>query len=1281
MPAPLHLSLTDYTDASHWRWVLSAANGRFLADHSVRLDPASREYRGFLELADYLDFFQEAYPPEKQLDELGAWVGEQVFGGLRDTLWQHRAQPCQIVQVSVPEQAQELLFRPYELARFGNGQSFREAGIRFIYRREGAALPAAAKPPAQPSLRILTVFSLPVRQNPLNLRRERYGLQCLVRKLNQTKQVAVELRVLQYGATRDLLAETLQEAAGWDLVHLSGHGDKGELLLEDAAGGTDTINADELGDLLCNSAERLKLLILDACHSGASSHAAARVHLGLDKTPLRETGAEGEALAEAARTELPSLAQQLAERLDCAALAMRYPVGDAFATELALCLYGKLLDKQLALPAALQLALAETLKRKIPLPPLSAVTPILIGSRAAELRLIPPPADPAKPDLNRVDLATFFPQEPPRFVGRLQPMLRASQALAPHSPERGVLFHGMPGAGKTACALELAYRHTEHRFTGYVWYQAPEAGREIATALFNLLFEIERQLNNPDLGLTASLADPQRFRQFTLPRLSGLLRRHSLLLVLDNLENLLSDSGSWRDPLWGEVLAALLKHDGPSRLVLTSRRLPADLEKHPGLQREAIHVLSFAESLLLARELPGLNALFADPAGLQLLRQTLRVAQGHPKLLELADGLAADRATLRRQVAAAEAEASRKGEALDAFFAVGLEREGESRRDEAGFLAELRDWTAGVSAQLPPSARLLFHTLSRLEAEDRRREVLDDNWQDILQRLGKDTEPNPLAPREKAGVRASTVAEASQAALAEPGQGLPAALDTLAQAGLIAPEIPADPELSPQQKQALEQALAAHSLSLDEWLAHYRQAHTVYNLHPGVAEAARAAAELAEAVETTLADYHITRHQHGLETELQGGTSLVIDAARRAAPYLLRRQRWAEAADLLENMLLRDESPETLAYALPLLHRIAESTQGSREGLMAAGILANALRLVGQFGEAEAKLRDIMRQASTQGELRWASVAAGQLLDLLRATSRLDEALTLTEEIAAYTRLALPWTQLLNEGQRLQVLVALGRYEEVLEAVEQLRPRLDSLLEQSAVEEAVTPWNVRELLLDTGRSAALRGRHYEKALELNATLLHFKEQRGAAALELARTRYNDYGPLLRLGRHAEVRKLLLDCRSVFEAERSIEGLGKVWSALADLANETGEPADAVRFEETALAYKYQTGQPEICAGSHNNLANYLQRLGQDSASVLAHYLAAAVIGLQTRAGGLSLTLQNLANIPRPPQAPSFESVVAQVERIEGVRFRALCQTLPPTFPDGDAALAYLWQQL
>jgi hypothetical protein len=144
--------------------------------------------------------------------------------------------------------------------------------------------------------------------------------------------------------------------------------------------------------------------VLDACYSGAASHAAARARLGMD--PRVDLGAErqdpaadlaAQESAAAGQTVLPSLAQSLVRELDCAALAMRYPVDDAFATELMLALYEKLLERGQPLPAALHLALNEALAGDDAVPPQAAATPILFGSSACALRLAPPDRSEAAP--------------------------------------------------------------------------------------------------------------------------------------------------------------------------------------------------------------------------------------------------------------------------------------------------------------------------------------------------------------------------------------------------------------------------------------------------------------------------------------------------------------------------------------------------------------------------------------------------------------------------------------------------------------------------------------------------------------------------------------------------------------------------------------------------------------------------------------------------------------------------------------------------------------------
>jgi len=465
----------------------------------------------------------------------------------------------------------------------------------------------------------------------------------------------------------------------------------------------------------------------------------------------------------------------------------------------------------------------------------------------------------------------------------------------------------------------------------------------------------------------------------------------------------------------------------------------------------------------------------------------------------------------------------------------------------------------------------------------------------------------------------------------------------------------------------------------------YAARATTYTIHPGVAETVRAAADPAvlAVADVKLGNYHGAMYQQGLKREMEGGGNVVTESARRAAPYLLRQARWNEAATLLERMLLRDRSPDSLAFALPLLRRIVEATAGTELELSYAGILAKTLLNTGRTAEAEPILRDLIARGAAQGNYRVASCVAGDLCNLLGSSGRLAEALRVAEEKAAYTRQAGlgPWTQLGDEGRRLQVLADMGRYDEVLAAVEALRPQMDALPLTSEAEEAVDPWNVRETLLDTGHTAALRNERWETALAFNAEVLKVMKARGAEALEVARARFNDNGPLLRLRRYDDARAVLLSCRPVFEAERHIEMLGKVYSALASLESETGGRAEAVRFGEVALGYKYQAGKPEDCAISHHNLANYLERQDADPTTVLAHRLAAAAIRLQVQSGRLFTTVHILANSDRPPTPPAFSTVAERVEAIEGVRFRALFERLPRTAPDIDAALAAVWQMV
>jgi hypothetical protein len=479
MPANLILSLEDFKNQNEWRWVLLDERSSFINDHVVKLDPKDFEYEGFTDLYKWvrtheeLDNLRESR--RRLTAQVGRWVGEKVFGRIGADIL--NAGTPAVVRVQLPDAAASLLYRPFELA-YVNGVPFALQHISLVFDIKGVP---GDKIPVGEQLRILAVFSLPDQTSPLGLRRERYELKKLVNKVRQSKGGSlIELTILQYGVTRELLADVLQEGEGWDVVHFSGHGLAGGLLLERSNGQRDMIPTEKLIPLLAPAKERLKMVVLAACESAAATISETKRWLGLYE-PNSEAPTSGGGQPSVVNVELASVAQRIAKNMNCAVLAMRYPVGDDFAIDLALKFYDLLLDKHRPMPDALQMALHEVWGdgTRAGLVPFAPATPALFGSLAGTLKLIPPRRTNYTIVTDKPGLERSFDPEPERFVGRLGPMTRAAAAFTHDSSYRAVLFYGMAGAGKTTCALELSYRYERNRFTFFAWHKAPD---EIAGA-------------------------------------------------------------------------------------------------------------------------------------------------------------------------------------------------------------------------------------------------------------------------------------------------------------------------------------------------------------------------------------------------------------------------------------------------------------------------------------------------------------------------------------------------------------------------------------------------------------------------------------------------------------------------------------------------------------------------------------------------------------------------------------------------------------------------------
>ncbi|HEX3648147.1 MAG TPA: CHAT domain-containing protein, partial [Pseudonocardiaceae bacterium] len=1151
----LRLEVSDYTGPTRWRWRLIDADGASLAEQAVELDEGEWQVEAFADLHHYL---RANADPERRLIheaelvvQVGAWLGQRVFGQVALAMAKARG-PVRLV---VPPEAAELAFRPWDLAMV-EGRPLVAYRVSFVV---DVGEQSTEKAEVGARLRMLAVFSVPSDDGALNLRKERYTLARIVHQIGAVRGTGVQLRVLQYGASRERLRHALAEPEGWDVVHVSGHGLPAGLVLEDDTGRQDVIDGAELAELLSAGTQRIKLVTLSAGESAEATAMEQLRQLGL--APVKPVGDADPA------GSLSSVAADVARRLDCAVLAMRYPVTAEFAVMLAEAFYHQVMGNGIPVAQALPLAVVTVTGQQFSpeTPALSVATPVLFGTRADGLKLVPPNGRPQVFQLERVRLAEFPPQ-PPRFVGRVGQLARATTVLAARSGLPGVVLHGPAGAGKTACALELAYAHQES-FQAIAWYTTPE-GQDTLTTLAECALALERQL--PGLKLADRAHDPVAWREI-MPGLTELLAQARVLVVLDNVESLLTETGEWQDERWAQLVAALTGHQGAARVIITSRRRPAGLPETVFV--EPIHALSLAETVSLARDLPRLRTMLdvAEHAeSRDLATRTIAATQGLPALIELAEGTAADPDVLRAGLVEAERVWQERGVSTQPFLA------GENATaDTDDYHAVLAAWIASTTAALDPDTALLFDFLCCLAPRDRVPAVIDSTWNRVWSGKGEapatDTSARILVDRGL--VRVDTDVD-----------GIPIRFrihPDVAEIGRTA----AGPDFVTTVTRVVG----------DSWLA-------------------------------TLKD---ARDRSG--TEDLG--EWVVRAARSAVPYLLRQNRWGELSAAADLALSRDRTASTAVPLLPLLAEAITATRGTSMAMVVELIHAQALVVVDPEPALSVWQR-LMRAAADREEYSEAAAIGADLFTGYRDSGRWQEALELADTLADYgTRVgAGPWTRLSNDAGRLQVLYLRGDLQEVLDAVERHRATMADLPAEPTATDAVSPAQVRESILGLGVVAAHDLGRWVHALDLNAAVRKSQEDRGAGEVELAATSFNDYGPLLQLNRAKDAADLLRVCRDAFEAAGDIVMLGNTLSALADADAKLGHTGRSVELEARALQLKYEVADPEAISVSHYNLANYVVRNGGEPVHAWAHRLASALIRYQTDSPRLDTTVQAIGRL-------------------------------------------------
>ncbi|MGI5398387.1 tetratricopeptide repeat protein [Streptomyces sp. CA-135486] len=444
------------------------------------------------------------------------------------------------------------------------------------------------------------------------------------------------VRVLNWGTLADIRAALEEER--FHVLHLSCHAGPGTLTLEDEAGRPHEVDAQQFAETL-PPGRGVPLMVLAACST-------ARVPKRWDE-PDASDGSRTRPEQSAT-----SVAWGLISRGVPAVLAMTDIVSDAYATELTSLLYEELARAERPDPlSALSRARRslETVRQRLPVGDPRAAFPewpvpalFLAGK---PLPLFEHGYETSEEILFREPVLDegMVVHKVGDFVGRRTELRRLRAAL--RDPGRaGVLVHGIGGVGKSTLAAELL--HHLGADAGLVVSVPAATTRTVDAFLETLRQRLTAYCLAEDLSendqlrrVAVALTDarsPWRdrwelIRQLVLPRLT-------VLLILDNAEDLLTRSGDGRqlsDPALADLLAAWTAASPRTRLLITSR-YPFSLPQraHKRLTTHHLGPLSLAETRKLIWRLPGLDAL--GPAD---QHRAYTDVGGHPRALEYLDAL------------------------------------------------------------------------------------------------------------------------------------------------------------------------------------------------------------------------------------------------------------------------------------------------------------------------------------------------------------------------------------------------------------------------------------------------------------------------------------------------------------------------------------------------------------------------------------------------------------------------------------------------------------------
>ena len=1148
-------------------------------------------------------------------------------------------------------------------------------------------------------LRVLFVFAEARGSRPLAARQERLELQRLLRsEIYPQRRVVADF--LTHGVTRERLQEHIREQGGYHIVHWSGHGHLNLLELAKPGGAQDRLSGTELLALFTEAGGFLpRLCFRSACHSGdilrvQDWQGFLAVAQGQEPGKKNLPASDSKDISLEERPGYTGTAHALLQGGVPSVVAMRYAIGDDYARDLAVEFSRALLAHAQPKNAAAALTMArQALRRAAGAASTSYAacdhaTPVLYGAEEPGLRLQPgrsPGLDTRQPRLQPIAELTITAHA--HCVGRTWDLagLGAEFIGASHGAEIQpvALLTGLGDMGKTALTAE-ALALWEARFEWVLLYQAKPTALSLDAMLRDIHLKLSAELGRYHDHVQARPADaiyraadvaftgPQRLERLTRNLLRA-LRDEAIWLVLDNFETNLkaqAEPGSttaplWtcQDPAWDACLRQLAMGlaDTRSLLLITCRRPLAALA---GLACHHIQLgpLPADEAALYLREHAGLRRLLCSAAAAEgaLARRLLHASRFHPLLMDRLARLATAGSALRPQLlqALATLETRHDYAQLPALFA--------TQPGDAQELAYLGDALATsldqlIDAASPAARRLLW--LIALANEPVALDLLQGVWS------GED---GPRQQQLRQIRQALDILPQLPAELKELFKAMPPALRAEIDALPPAPQPQPQPDPAALLRQLLAVGLATAEpsgpdddhpdLTCHELVRERIQAW----MHDHASDRAGMSADsirlaYAERLEAAFRDL---RHQD---------MSAALQAGSRALVYCVQAGAYARLGDFASSVVNSSTDPLLLAGLLPPLEAAADAAPEGQTRWRCLGILADALESAGRpdasllfYAQAAAQARRVAEAGGEDGPQAWADIAwiTGNWANALREVGDLDAARQRRlDEAEAMQQAGPPAVEVI--GSELEVLRLDIMQGQVAQALPQVQARLAQLAAwwqqlragQRVPEAPDAEFLARALIsaLDIAEHAHLALEDWDAALRRVDAVLELKRTLQRPAQDIAVTRMNRANVLGRLGRFREAQAELEACLQVFQHDPA-SSAGTLGS-LASLFDDQGDVPQAITQERRALALRQQLPDPRERAGSHHNLANYLERHGTPSALAESprHQLAGLIYLLVAGLGqDLQTSLHNYAIRFRRAQAAGTPLAVPPVAALLAV---------------------------